>query len=71
MMLARERRRHVRLTTLLAAGSLVMLAGCVTTEDDASAGANRPPCTYPCQQPTVIQPRKTAVSATPKVKPKT
>jgi hypothetical protein len=65
MMLARERRRRVRLTTLLAAGALVMLAGCVTAEGDASAGADRPPCTYPCQQPAVIQPRKTIVSATP------
>ena len=74
MLLPDVQRPGRRLTTLLAFAAFSTLAGCVTTDDDGYGNGNdtaRPPCNYPCTQPNVEPPRKTAVSATPKVKRKT
>jgi hypothetical protein len=64
------RRAWTCLTTLAAFATVAAIAGCATIDEDReTTGANRPPYAYP--QPTTIPPRKTAVSATPRVKAKT
>ena len=64
------RRVCARLTTLAALATVAAIAGCATTGEDREAtGANLPPYTYP--QPDTIPPRKTVVSATPRVRTKT
>jgi hypothetical protein len=68
------RRVAARLTTLAIVAALTALAACATDDGHAS-GADRTPCgtpncRYPYPPPGTAQ-RKTAVSATPRVKPKT
>jgi hypothetical protein len=62
-----------RLTTLLVFAAAATLAGCATDENRSVYRTDRPPDRDPIQcypQPGCPPPGKTAVSATPKVKPK-
>jgi hypothetical protein len=68
-----DSRAHACLTTLLVCAAVTTLAGCATDEDRTVYRTDRPPDRDPIQcypQPGCPPLGKTAVSATPKVKPK-